>query len=263
MAWFRCTIGGGGTSSGCGDLMLLLTSANGNNVGNPPGDLTDAILKTTATKIPMSMAYNCKNTRDISLANITEVGETAFITNANIRCILLPSCQTFGSQAFSGCGELSGFGGSATEYTDILNISSATSIAYRAFYNTYIKAISGKTHTLELASCETIGNDAFRQGSKRYFADVVKLPAIKTIGTNAFQYFSDLNKLYIGSACTSIGANAFANVAITELHVAAATPPTIQNTSFSTPPTTVYVPSANLAAYQSHTVWGAFNLVGE
>lgn len=166
----------------------------------------------------------------------------AFDGCTNLESIVLPASVTeVQGYAFRSCSKL----------TDI-NLGGLSVIGAYAFNGCSLLA------SVDLSSCTTINNYGFGSCG---LASVV-LPAMVTLGTNAFRYCSSLARADIGSGCTSIDQYAFGDCsALVSCIVRATTPPTLGTNVFSRTNASlkIYVPySADhsvLAAYQAANNW--------
>ena len=147
---------------------------------------------------------------------------------------------------------------------------SVETIGYRAFYNNELtslhipgsvrtigsEAFNNQYHTISSITfddgVETIGSYAF-YGCR---CSAITLPdSVKTIGEYAF-YYNTMNRLEIGSGCTSIGSRIVKGV--DTLVVKALIPPTVSEDSFgyNSTPSEILVPCESLNIYREQ--WSNF-----
>lgn len=110
----------------------------------------------------------------------------------------------------------------------------------------------------------TIGKEAFN-GCKE-MVELVLPEELEKIDDYTFQDCDSLLSLTLPASVNTIGLRAFANCSHLEsVNCKAATPPTIDGTSFSRTTCSFYVPCANIANYRSASVWSDFGnrIVGE
>ena len=249
-------------AGGAGDLLQLLQN---NSLGNEV-NLTDAVLKTNATKIRKYTFYQAYVLR-INLQNIQSIGAYAFYAGGTPGGgIIIPNCTSIEEYAFKDYSRsfdaitsidfsnLETVGAYAFQRAKLkckLVLPKCKSIANNAFQETQCGA-----YGLEAPLLETIGNQAF---NSTYFNTDIELPSIKTIGNNAFQHTSSVN-FTIGPNCTSIGNTIFASYGVTNLYVLATTPPTLSSNfkSGNTGAQHIYVPAESVSAYQTANVWSNY-----
>lgn len=250
MAWYRSNIKQSGGGTQFADLMALAS-------GSTAFDLDDATLHTEATSIPQYMFNSNTKVRDISLTNVTDVGMYSFSNASNVRNINLPACTHIGESAFYTCRRSSSVASGST-----INLPEVLTIDANAFYEF---GFYDSTLEIDLTKCTTLGQGAFRAVNASYgmVAKEVNLPAVQTIGNQAFQR-ATLTDLKIGANCTSLGQNIFLTATITNLYCEATTPPTIGSNNLGSPTLShIYVPANSVATYKSANGWSAFESIIE
>lgn len=212
-------------------------------------------------------AFASSSIKTMSFPKCTYIGDYAFKDCSAIRNgsqISLPAIDTIGAHAFDG------FGGSSNRAT--MDITNVRVIQNHAFYtpgNLWNNMVDG---VLDLPNCENIGDHAFASygdtGNLRI--QKVNLPAIKTIGEQAFRYIQGPNnfEMHIGPNCEFIGSQIFYWVQIPNnkgsIYVEALTPPVLDFPFYgdtSGPlwyPEHIYVPYPSVQAYKEASNWSYY-----
>lgn len=200
----------------------------------------------TVTAVGQEAFMGCWKMTKVTLpATVTSIGEGAFTMCSALTTVNIPEAvTTIPSSCFARCSQLTN--------TDMLH-DAVTTIGKMAFYYcTRLERISipeGVT---------TIGDYAFFYCNRAALTTVTIPSTVTSIGKYAFghNYNADASK----------PDETYSH--ITEYHIKATTPPTLAGPLFTTDKSprvtpTVYVPSANLEAYQTATYWKDMKLVGE
>ena len=166
-----------------------------------------------------------------------------------------------------------------TEITELVIPNDVTSIKRYAFYSctglTSVtignsvasigsSAFSGCTNITSLdIDCENVGN--WFSSLKGKIQTVTLGENVKTIVADAFNGFSALKYISVGSNVTSIGANAFANcIKLEDMYCYAVRYPLVESNTFENSYleyATLYVPESSVNIYKSHEVWGKFSKI--
>ncbi len=154
---------------------------------------------------------------------VSTIGDYAFSGDRNLTSVTLPETViTIGECAFFGCSNL----------TSLSIPQSVTSIGNAAF------AVSG------LSSVAIPGN-------------------ISSIANSTFFYCSGLSSLVIGTNVETIETGAFSGCSNLQTIICYnSTPPAVENNALQGVPNTaiVYVPIESITIYQTHAVWGQFDV---
>jgi hypothetical protein len=181
-----------------------------------------AILPNTSSEIDY---YNSLGGCAIVSSALTEIGESAFGSNENLRKIELPSGVTTLDKTFHDCHSL----------TSVTIPNSVTSIGYKAFED-----------------CDSL-------------TSVTVPNSVTSIGNNAFAYCDGLTSVTIGNGVTSIGRLAFYSCdSLRTVTCKSGNPPTIVTDTFDNDTLTngvLHVPSGLASTYRSRG-WG-FNTIRE
>ena len=88
----------------------------------------------------------------------------------------------------------------------------------------------------------------------------IELPeGLTSIGTTAFSFTYGLGSITIPASVTTFGSRLFTSSNLTELHMKAATPPTIQSDTLQGFTGAIYVPAASVAAYKAASNWSSYS----
>ncbi len=155
-------------------------------------------------------------------AGVTEIGDSAFNGNTNLKTIVLPAGLTkIGALAFNGCSNLSNVAfpsslemigerafGSCSKLGDVTFENGGTGLLV---IEEYAFQYSGITSVEFPSTLSTIGSSAFYNCSKlesATFADGCKL---NSLGNSAFNSCSSLKTVNFQEGLTAVGNEAFAN----------------------------------------------------
>ncbi|MEE0962338.1 MAG: leucine-rich repeat domain-containing protein [Bacteroidales bacterium] len=123
---------------------------------------------------------------------VTSIGDQAFYLCHNLISVVIPeTVLSIGNEAFNHC----------TGLTTLTIPSSVTSIGNSAFANTY--SLTSMTIPDNVV---TFGNEVFRNSG---VSDVTLGNGINSIGSNTFNYCTNLTTVTLGNGITSIGEQAF------------------------------------------------------
>lgn len=154
----------------------------------------------TTAKVGKYMCGGFTSVSELAIPDsVTEIDDGAFTSlgyNNNSAGIILHAKKvvSIGSGAFSNA----------------LGLKSITLEACKMLGGSAFSGCTGVT-SVSLPVCESLGNAAMSQCQMTS----IKLPEIKTIGANTFGGCTQLEYIYLGANCTSIGQNAFGGAPIT------------------------------------------------
>ena len=212
-------------------------------------------------------AFRSCSVKSVYLPKCKLLDDYAFYQSKSYRNgthIDLPSIETIGDHAFEEFG--------TTDNRQTINIQNVKTIGERAFYHTYFWK-NKQEGILDLPNCESIGGAAFSAyGSSWPHIEIrkINLPAIKTIGSQAFRCIEAPNnfEFHIGPNCTYIGDNIFYTPSITNhkgtIYSYAITPPELVGGFYETYngaewfPEHLYVPYQSVNAYKSASKWSLY-----
>ena len=209
--------------------------------------LSSITIPSGVTSIANRVFSGCSSLTSVTIpSGVTSIGEYAFATCYNLTSVTIPSTLlSIGNNAFQSCYNL----------TSITIPSGVTSIGNYAF-----SSCSSLTSIMIPSTVTSIGPYAF-QGCLN-LGDVTIPSGVTSIASYAFQNCQVLSSVTIPSGVTSIGTYAFQNCyGMAELHVKPTTVPTLgaANSLNGIPPDCIiYVPSAQLADYQSASNWSTY-----
>ena len=180
----------------------------------------DALAKVNLPKVKVlkETFTNCYSLTNAKFPELTEIGDGAFASCEQLSDLSCPKATVIGFAAFAGCGDLSSLslpnvikiGPLAFSGSKIKSISlpEATEVDYEAFMSCNnlatvslpkakvirwgaFSAIWGALTSITLPAADTIEFDAFKNSGIKH----VELPAVKYIGSYAFQYSYDLSSV--------------------------------------------------------------------
>ena len=115
--------------------------------------------------------------QSVSFPKCTSIGDRAFSHCMSLSSINLPLCQTVGENAFDMCGLITA-----------IDLPACATIGRDAF--------GGMNYTsINLPVCSTVGEGALRD----FKGQVLRLPAVQTMGREQFRWCENLTDLYLGS----------------------------------------------------------------
>lgn len=165
-------------------------------------------------------AFNSCGLVNISFPNLLTVAKEAFMECGSLVNIDLPACTFVGEDAFSNCRSVSS-----------INLPSCVNVSKNAF--------GGQYTSINLPVCTTVGESALRD----FKGQVLRLPAVQTMGREQFRSCENLTDLYLGFDGV---------VAVTREEEFF----DWEMFPWSGPMTiTVHVPAGQLAGYQADSVW--------
>lgn len=184
--------------------------------------------------------------------NITSIGGGAFLADATLTTVVLPTSVTLlSTDAFSGCVNL-----------ETINLENIVTIeTQNVFFD------CPKLTTANLAAATSIGNFAFHNidvGDN--VLSSISIPSMVTIGGSSFRT-SNISSIDIPATVTSIGSRAFRDcMSLTAIQVnwAAADIPVLVADVFenlTASGITLYVPTGTSADYAAALVWQDFTIL--
>jgi hypothetical protein len=233
--------------------------------------LTRVEIPGEVTSIGNNAFSECTNLGEVvfSSPGLISIGDSAFSRCTNLEEVVFPSTglTTIGAYAFSRCTNLEEV---------VFPSTGLTSIGIYAFE--YCSSLEAITLPGSLAGSSAISNSAFSSSGVK---NVTIEEGVTRISDQVFQYCV-IDRVDLPSTITSIGTYAFLTTsgtspAITTLIVRASVPPgiggtTANNSAWPSATTaravgTIYVPDANLAAYETAGTypwsWKAYNDAGK
>ena len=178
---------------------------------------------------------------------VTTVGIYAFLDCKNLQQVKLnDGLTTIGAYAFNGCTSLVGI--------DLPE--SVTALGEAAFWQCHaLKQVTLSPQLTAIAPATFLECMALTE---------LTLPeAVETIGHSALGACSKLQRVSLGSQLKTVGPYAFAySDALTSLRVAAATPPAVDETTFTSYNATLTVPDASVDLYRAADSWKEFSIAG-
>ncbi|MBP3269222.1 MAG: leucine-rich repeat domain-containing protein [Bacteroidales bacterium] len=186
----------------------------------------------TVTSIASYAFRNCKKLTSASVSNIiyfpdvTSIGAYAFYGCEKIQTAMFGAVTSIGADAFYGCSDL--------RSVELASTSSLTSIGASCFWNaTSFKSIGSasdiSSEVINLPNLTTLGGSAFGSSAIKHATfpslatvnqstftrcgslEYLDLPAVTSIGHNAFEYTRSLATLKLGPGLNSIGMYIFAD----------------------------------------------------
>ena len=138
-----------------------------------------------------------------------------------------------------------------------INYFCTVSRPYYSHFNSYNYA-----QYINMANISEIDADSF--SSCPYLVEIKVLDTLTKIFGNAIKNCQRLERIYLPSTLTEIRSNVATSGCplLSEVHIAATTPPTLASGCFTSNPT-IYVPSAAVSTYQANASWGQFTIVAE
>ena len=260
----------------------------GGSGGNDDAILSGVWSKTSYTNSSITKLSPAFPNGNITLQNVTEVGNHAceysvggknwnlpecltvgmyaFRSNKTIISVNLPKCTEISLSAFEGCTNLATvnvpklvtIGDTAFSGTGVqeFNLPECVTVGDSAFRN------STALQSINLPKCESIAGSAFLSCNN---LTAINLPCIKTIGNLAFNSDTRLATVTIGDACTNINGNVFFGcTSLTSFTCYATTPPALgtgvfTNTPIQTADGKIYVPSASVDTYKAASGWSTWS----
>lgn len=237
---------------GCASLihfnMPLSVTSLGNAVFNGCSSLKSFVFSQGNTALLNNFFLNCVSLKKIILPDTTtSIGISTFSGCGSLEFVYMPSTVTaLNGETFLSCRALK-----------TINLPNNISINYDVFRN--CSALQKITLPLGVSF---IDQNHFRDCSS--LAEVVILSTTLTaVNNNTFFNNLALKSLEFPSTLTSIGTNAFSGCAqILEYVFNSTTPPTLAATSAFTginAACKIYVPDANVAAYQAASNWSVYS----
>ena len=222
------------------------------------GTIISVSLPEGLTSINYQAFYQCYSLSTVNFPqSLVVIGSCAFQDCESLKSVQLPEgVQYIGYSSFAGSGLLS---------IELPN--SVTSMDYYVFASCH-----SLTSVVLPSSLTTIKENTF---AECYELSEINIPnGITTIESDAFRYCDALSSINFPNSLTSIGSFAFDRTNIREVTLPASittvdynafsgcldvymegsTPPAITSNSFNVS-ATIHVPCANMAAYQSATIW--------
>lgn len=224
--------------------------------------LEDVNLPSTLTQIGSNVFEGCTGLASIDLPEgLTNIGSKAFAGCTSLASITIPRSVTTistssGSYTFNGCTALRTVNWNAEECANFNKYSSdgKSFTYYTPFGNTKasITAFNFGPNVRVIPSCLCEGMTALTS---------VTLPSsVTTINQDVFHGCTGLTSITIPANVGTIGGTVFEGCTnLASVTCEAETPPTIQNTTFSTPDSKTLITSCNTRAdYEEANHWSSF-----
>lgn len=161
--------------------------------------------------------------QSVSFPKCTAIGTTAFFNCLSLSSISFPLCQTVGESAFEYCSSITA-----------IDLPSCVSVGKSAF--------GAMSYTsINLPVCTAVGESALRD----FKGQVLRLPAVQTMGREQFHYCENLTDLYLGY-------DGVVTVTREEEFFDWEMFPEAWDESMEI---TVHVPAGQIASYQANTIW--------
>ncbi len=221
------------------------------------------------TNIGRSAFSYCSNLNSVTIPNkITTIGSWAFYRSRLTNIVISNSVESIGDYAFYECDSL----------TQISIPNSVTSIGSEAFHGSGLSSIilSNSINCIEAGTfmeCSHLTSITMPNSltviKENAFRDCVSLSTITipnsvtNIENHAFRGCSNLTSVIFGSGLNEIKEGAFNGCAnIQTMTCYSLQPPTVGRFAFASVPNSIklFVPSTSLSLYQSHEVWGQYDV---
>ena len=242
-----------------------------------PGARTSIDLPSTVTTIGQGAFSNCSNLTSVTMPSITTIGESAFSNCYNLVTVYMPAVETIGNWAFNYCFKLLMV--SLPESLTSVGINpfadcealveimvdndnpcftSIDGVLYDKDMETLICCPAGKTAIDMPATVTVIDTLAF--GGCTLLTSV-DMPAVTTIGLEAFSRCSALTSVDLPASVKMIGNYAFYGCSgLTSVYCHWDEPlecePEFEDEIFMN--ATLYVPTGTVDAYRSVSPWDKF-----
>jgi len=165
--------------------------------------IEDLTIGSGLTAIPNNAFRNNQLVDLVIPGSVLHVGDHAFRENGVLETVtLLVGVQTIGAEAFGG-----GSGALAMQIREVIIPYTVTDIGFRAFNDNMIESLTFEVDEYEKSNLEYIRGDAFRNNPP--LATVWLPDGLHTIETGAFRTLFNLEKVFIPSSVTTVGALAF------------------------------------------------------
>ena len=257
-------------SSGCyllSEVALPNVNSIGSNAFHYCTHLKKITIPSSVTSIPDGCFSGCSSLSQISLHDgITSIGSWAF-SNSGIERITIPSSVTsIPDGCFSGCSSLSQislhdgitsidrYAFSNSSLKSVIIPKSVNSIGYRAFYKTALTSI-------KLPGVKTIGSEAFE--NCKYLTNVQFAEGLESLGNDPFRGCKALTEIELPSSVKLFRRGIFALCErIKKITCHAITPPmfwsgTIMNGVDKTN-VMLHVPAMSVEKYRKSYAWKTF-----
>ena len=202
-------------------------------------NLTSVTIPNNVTSIGASAFYDCSNLASIEIPNsVTSIGERVFYNCIGLASVTIGNSVTnIGAEAFNGCSELK------------------------------------EVHIFDIAAWCNISFDYF-QSNPLYYAghlflndeEIYNLTipnSVTRIGDYAFVNCGNIETLSLGKSLEAIGIYSFNNFQrLIDIYCYAERVPTVNALAFNgvSRKACVWVPANNLRNYQTHEIWGEFDV---
>lgn len=219
---------------------------------------------TNVTAIPANAFLDCSVLKTVNIpSRITSIGSQAFKN-----CSKLTTCSraydfentlTIGNDAFRGSSITSFLMYGVTSvgsgaFRDCKNLTSLPGWSTASYPDYVCMGCSSLTEQAISFSVASIGVSSFQDCVS--MKNQLTLRSVETIGAMAF-YGTSIDRVWIGSSCTSIGNSAFYNDSLQYVYIEATTPPSIAM-SFPSSVIAIAVPDESVNAYKSASDWATF-----
>ena len=209
--------------------------------------LTNIVISNSVESIGDYAFYDCDSLTQITIPNsVTSIGSEAFHGSGLSSIILSNSINCIEAGTFMECSHL----------TSITMPNSLTVIKENAFRD----CVSLSTITMP-NSLTVIKENAFRDCVS---LSTITIPnSVTNIDNHAFRGCSNLTSVIFGSGLNEIKEGAFNGCAnIQTMTCYSLQPPTVGRFAFASVPNSIklFVPSTSLSLYQSHEVWGQYDV---
>lgn len=214
----------------------MIYSADKSKLYYAPAEIEDTWpIDADVTEIGDNAFVNCDNLRDVKLPEkVISIGANSFSYCDGLRTIVLENVTNIGKGAFFYCSNLE----------SVLLSEKITILQESTFY----KCKSLKSINLPSA-LTTIGSEAFYDCS--HLSDVVLPESLETIGSQAFKGCQAFTDIAFGRSLQIIGSQAFQGIVYKSVEVKSPLPPVITSDSFESSSCTLTIPAGAEKYYMS------------